>query len=159
MLNRSSDYILYFSKDELLQVTSMCHVPSGEKKKMAFTNILYIGTVINFATQRRLCGNKDQCVFSLPHNLFKRERSAHVNTYHAYNATRTSSSSFCSAWFDREYTKALPTTATALSILSVDGRTSLCWFSPAARAEEMSSKPRRNAVEFMAKVFDGLNTL
>lgn len=130
-----------------------------EKKKKAFTNILYIGTVINFATQRRLCGNKDQCVFSLPHNLFKRERSAHVNTYHAYNATRTSSSSFCSAWFDREYTKALPTTATALSILSVDGRTSLCWFSPAARAEEMSSKPRRNAVEFMAKVFDGLNTL
>ena len=133
----------------------------AKRKKKRLLPIFYtiIGTVINFATQRRLCGNKDQCVFSLPHNLFKRERSAHIITYHAYNATLTSSPSFCSAWFERKYTKALPTTATALSILSVDDRTSLCWFSPAARAEEMSSKPRTNAVEFMAKVFDDLSTL
>lgn len=44
-----------------------------------------------------------------------------------------------------------------LLIFLVDGRMLFCWFFLVVRVEEMSSKLRRNVVEFMVKVFDGLN--
>lgn len=89
--------------------------------------------------------------------MFKRERLVYVNIYYVYNVICILSLFFCLVWFDREYIKVFLIIVMVLLIFLVDGRMLFCWFFLVVRVEEMSSKLRRNVVEFMVKVFDGLN--